>query len=430
MTSSVLNKLTLNNGLRILKHPISTTYFVTIAIAVKAGSRYEPPNKPGLAHFLEHMLFRGTRRFPSSQTLSHHLERVGGLSKGQTNRESVVYWVTVPHQQLGVAFTYLSELLNYPLLPKQDIPKERSIIREEIRTQSGWDWIFYQWFNWVWGDQPIGRTIIGSTKAFSTFTRKDLTTLHATLYHSTNMVLAIVGNFSKDDLAAYAHTDFGRIRAPATLPRLEKAIFIPKDDPLQVLHQDWQQAYVVLGFVSGIFYTHPCRFAMRVLASMLAMGSNSRLYDQLVLQRGLAYSISAESWLFSDNGLFCIYGGLSPKHLEEGVNIILHELQRLKQEPVLSHELEVAKEKDKAWMRQSLEMPQSMAEWLATSELLEDRILSPGLMAQTIDNVTPQDIQRVAQRYFRKEKLSVLVVGPSQDIKTEGLRRTIRGFDP
>lgn len=429
MYQSTIAKLMLDNGLRLLTYHMQTTSFITIVLAVKAGSRYEPPDKPGLAHFLEHMLFRGTQRFPSFKTLSSYLEGVGGSRAAQTNRESAVYLVTVPHRHLDVAFTFLSELLIHPLLLESDIVIERGLVREEIRTQSGWDWIFDHWCTWVWGDQSIGRPIIGSERTISSFTKDDLTTFHTSLYQPTNMVLAIVGAFSDIEITRYSQKHFAGTRSDAAPSYLKQAVYVQKSNPLQVLHQSWQQVYMVLGFVSRISYTHPDRFAMRLVADVLATGSNSRLYSQLVFESGLSYSISAESWLYSDTGLFCIYGSLSPKHIEEGVDIILHELQRLKHEPVLSHELEVAKEKDKAWMQQSLQMPQSMAEWLATTKLLENRVLSPEAVAQAIDNVIPRHIQTVAQKCFTKENMRVLVVGPRDNITMKKLQNLIRDFE-
>lgn len=415
MKRPTYKKERLNNELRIVTYQMPATKSVTIEVAIKAGPRYESGKNAGTAHFLEHMLFEGTKRFPSAKELALYLESVGGRSGAWTSKESVVYYVKVPSQHLEVAFDYLSEILFNSLVAEEAIEKEKKIVLEELHrmVDNVERYIWDVWMEWVWGkQQAIGRPTIGYKETIQSFTKDGLTHYLQSLYHPKNMVIGIAGNFPHDKVRTHAAKYFGNIPLNQTKTRFTKTLFTPKDRLVLILHRDTQQAHLILGFATGISYLHPDRFPVRVVTDILSSGVSSRLFHRLVYELGLAYSAGAQSWLFADTGLFYTYGGFSPEKLNEAVAVIVDELQRLKREKVSKRELKEAKEKDKAQVLFSLETSDAMADYLATTELLENRIITTEELGQLIDNVEAEEIQRVAKKYFTRKNLCITIVGP------------------
>jgi len=402
---------------------------VTIEVAVKAGPRYEYKENAGMAHFLEHMLFEGTKRFSSSKELAIYLERVGGKSSAWTSKESVIYWVKVPSQYLNLAFDYISEILFKSLLVNEAIEKEKNIVLEELHktVDNSERYIWDVWMEWVWGkNQTLGRSTIGYKKTIQSFTNDGLAHYLQSLYHPANMVMSIVGNFSQSEAIRHAKKYFGGVPISKVKTRVDKMSFIPKDKPVQIVYRDTQQTQLILGFVTGISYSHPDRFPLRVTTDILSTGVSSRLFHRLVYELGLAYSAGAESWLFTDTGLFYVYGGFSPKKITDAVKVIVDEIQKLKKETIVSDELKEAKEKDKASVLFSLETSDGMADYLATTELLENRVMTPQELENLIDGVGREDIQRVARKYFTRKLVSCTIIGPVGKTEVVKIERLLR----
>jgi len=421
-------QLKLPNGLNLILYPMSSVQSVSVYVTVGAGPRYETKETAGLAHFLEHMLFEGTKRFPTSKDLAQYIERVGGISSAFTDKEYVSYYAKVPKQHLDLAFSYLSDILFNSLLKESAIEKEKGIVMEELgRSKDNpesdiWD----LWLEWIWGkDQSLGRSTLGDKTTIRNITKQKLQDYLKMFYHPSNMVVAVAGNFSTKKAEEYALKYFGKNQSKST-PTFKKLQFVSKSIHTKIIQTDANQAKLMLGFVTGISYADKDRFPMRVIADILSTGTSSRLFHKLVYELGIAYSAWAQAWTFKNTGLFYAGGGFSPQNLEKAIKTILEELDKLKKYKITEIELKEAKEKDKAGLYFSLETPDAIANFYSSQQITEKQIMTPEEIAEKIDKVTAQDIQIVARRYFTKENLCLTIKGPLNESKAEKIEKLLK----
>ncbi len=406
-------KIILPNGLNLILQPMTSVDSVAVYVTVGAGPRYETKETSGLAHFLEHMLFEGTKKLPTSKALAQYLERVGGKSSAWTDKEYVSYYAKVQKQHLNIAFNYLSDILFNSLLEENAIEKEKRIVMEELRRSKDnpevdiWDLSL----EWIWNrDQSLGRSTLGDEISVRNITKQKLQNYMDKFYHPSNMVIAVVGNFSIKKSKEYALKYFGKGQAKKILtPGVLH--FVPKRIHTKIIKADTNQLQLMLGFVTGISYTDKDRFPMRVIADILSGGVSSRLFHKLIYELGIAYSAWAQTWNFADTGLFYISGGFSSQNLEKAIIAILEELNKLKKQKVTEIELKEAKEKDKAGLNFSLETPDAIANFYSSQQITEKQIMTPEEISKRIDRVTAEDIQRVAKEYLTTKNLSLVVKG-------------------
>lgn len=401
---------------------------VVVYVAVGAGPRYETKETAGLAHFLEHMLFEGTKKFPTSKDIAQYIEHIGGRGSAWTDKEYVSYHAKVPEQHLKIAFNYLSDILFNSLLEENAIEKEKGIVMEELRRSKDnpesniWD----LWFEWMWGkDQSLGRSTLGDEVSIQNITKKELQNYMDMFYHPSNMVIAVVGNFSFEDASKYTLEYFGKAQ-PKNPIAFQKLSFTPKKIHTKVVKSSANQAQLILGFVTGISYRHRDLFPIRLIADILSAGVSSRLFHKLVYELGIAYSAWAQIWTFADIGLFYVSGGFSPQNLEKAIKTILDELDKLKKQKVTDRELKEAKEKDKAGLYFSLETPDAVANLYSTQQITERRIMTPEEISEKIDKVTAEDIQRVARKYFTTKNLCLTIKGPLDENKVEDIEKLLK----
>lgn len=407
---------------------MSSVQSVSVYVAVGAGPRYETKETSGLAHFLEHMLFEGTKRLPTSKDVAQYLESVGGKSSAWTDKEYVSYYAKVPKQHLDIAFSYLSDILFNSLLEKNAIEKEKGIVMEELRRSKDnpesdiWD----LWFEWIWGeDQSLGRSTLGDEVSIQNITKKKLQNYMNMFYHPSNMVIAVAGNFSPKKTEKYALKYFGKAQAKST-PTFKKLQFMPKKIHAKIFQSDAKQAKLMLGFVTDISYYDKDRFPMQFITGILSGGVSSRLFHKLVYELGIAYSAWAQVWPFKDTGLFYIGGGFAQQNLEKAIKTILEELDKLKKHRVTDREIKEAKEKDKAGLYFYLETPDAVANLYSTQQITEKRIMTPEEISEKIDKVTDEDIQRVARKYFTTKNLCLTIKGPLDESDLERIEKLFK----
>jgi len=405
--------ITLKNGLSLIMQ-VTPASSVGLSIAVGAGSRFETDQTAGTAHFLEHMLFEGTKHFSSAKKIAEYIENVGGKSGAWTDKEYVLYNVKAPKQHLEKSFAFMSEILFHSTLSTNAIQKEKGIILEEIKRKMDnsemeiWD----NWFEWVWGKyQPLGRSTLGDEITLQKVTRKQLQDYLNNFYHPTNMAIAVVGNFSLRDAESNAVKYFGHEKLSKTI-NFQRAIFTEKKIHTQVVRSDTQQIHLMLGFATDVSYTHKDRFVLQLIADLLSAGTSSRLFHKIIYEKGIAYSSWVRSWTFTDNGLFIIYGAFSPKNIFLAIKIILGELKKVKEENVSVKELLETKEKAKANINFSLETTDALSNWYALQQITENRVMTIEEHEKRIDNVTAEDIIRVAREYFFAKNMYVTIKGP------------------
>lgn len=421
-------KLILPNGLTIFFHSMVSVDSVAVYVTVGAGPRYETKETSGIAHFLEHMLFEGTKKLPTPKDLARYLERVGGKSSAWTDKEYVSYYAKVQKQDLNIAFGYLSDILFNSLLEDSAIEKEKGIVMEELRRGKDnpevdiWD----LWFEWIWGkSQSLGRSTLGDETTIRNITKQKLQDYMSRFYHPSNMVIAVVGNFSLKKAEEYALKYFGRNQAK-NIPTFKKLKFIPKKIHTKIIKANTNQLQLILGFVTGVSYADKDRFPMRVIVAILSGGVSSRLFHKLIYELGIAYSAWAQMWTFVDTGLFYISGGFSPQNLEKAIKTILEELDKLKKQKVTDIELKEAKKKDKAGFYFSLETPDAIANLYSSQQITEKQIITPEDISKKIDKVTAKDIRRVARKYFTTENLCLTIKGSLNESEAEKIEKLFK----
>lgn len=409
-----MKRIILSNGLSLILQTMPAVNSVAVYVAVGAGSRYETKKTAGTAHFLEHMLFEGTKTWPSSKEVAEYIEKVGGRSSAWTDKECVTYFVKIPKQYLEQAFYYLAEILFNSKLEDKATEKEKNIIMEELKRKNDnpevqiWD----LWSEWVWGkNQSLGFSTLGDATTIQQVTQQQLQTYMKKFYHPASMAIAVVGNFSPSEAERYIRKYFGQ-KARHKTHLFKKVKFIPKKSHIKLIPTETQQSQLVLGLVTDISYHHQDRFSLKLISDILSGGVSSRLFHKLIYELGIAYSVGTYNSFYADAGLFHIYGGFSAEKTEEAVKTILQELKKLKEEKISGQELKEVKEKSKLNIIFSLETSDTIAGWYASQQITEKQVMTAEEYLRKIDKVTAEDIQRVAKQYFTVDNLYLALRGP------------------
>ena len=388
---------------------------VTVAIAVRAGSRYETKSINGVAHYLEHMFFKGGKRYPTPRDVSSAIDAVGGYFNAFTGEEYVGYFVKVPKDKIEVGFDVLSDMLLNAQFEPDGFERERGVILEEYNMYEDQPqskvWDIYR--DMMAGDQPMGWPITGTRETIKNLKRDDLINYRAKLYTPSNMVVSVCGNVT-----------------PARVKQLVKK-YLPmakaskKNHPVpfqplkltkkfDLLRRKTEQAHLILGVPTFGVKSSEVHVA-RVLADILGGGMSSRLFTAVRERLGLAYYIRAGAEHYTDTGHFVIQAGVDVKRIDLAVKTILSELKHITEELVPTEELTKAKESLVGGMMMSLESSNAIAFNIGFQDLLEDKIETPEMLAKKVRAVTASQVQKLAKRIFQDNRLILAVVGPYSD---------------
>jgi predicted Zn-dependent peptidase len=406
-------KTTLPNGLRVVSATLPHTRSVSINIFVGAGSRYELDEVAGISHFVEHMLFKGTKRRPTPREIAETIEGVGGIVNAGTDRELTVYWCKVPSPHFVRALDVLSDnLLNSTFKPKE-MEKERSVIIEELHMvqDNPGDLVGVLIDEVLWPEQPLGRDIAGSEATVSAITRDHMLDYMGRQYVPANAVLGVAGNVTHEEvvreatrlLGDWQSAEFGHwfpARNGHTRPRVA------------LRNKKTEQIHMCMA-VPGLSAFHPDRYTLDVLNSILGEGMSSRLFLEVREKRGLAYEVHSYVSHFQDTGAAVISAGVDPKKLAPTVEAVLEELDRLK-EDMPESEVTKAREFIKGRVQLRMEDTRAVASWLGGQELLRKEILTVDDVVRIIDGVSADNLQRVARDVFQRDRMSMAIVGPAR----------------
>ena len=407
----VYQKTTLSNGLRLVTSAFPHTRSVSLAVFLAAGPRYEKPELAGISHFVEHMCFKGTKRWPTSQQVSEAIEGVGGILNGGTDKEATIYWCKVAHTHLQLALDLLTDLVRRPKMDPQDTDRERPIIIEEINMcwdspQSRVDMISDEL---LWPGQPLGRDIAGTKDTVSAMTHDSILQYVSQRYLPNNAVVAVAGNIEHENVVQAvdkAFSSWKRRKSPAGFP----ADDMQEAPRLRLEHRDTEQVNLCLA-VRGVSALHPDRFKLDLLNAVLGEGMSSRLFAEIREKRCLAYDIHSATTHLSDTGSVNVYAGVEPRRLRDAVSAILEQLDRLKTDMPES-EVVKAREMTKGRMLLRMEDTRNVVAWLGSQELIVGEILTPDDVVALVDSIGPDDLKSVARRLLATEKLTLAVVGP------------------
>ena len=394
------------------------TRSLAVAVTVLVGSREELRRDAGLAHFMEHITFRGTSGLPTSRAVSEAVEGVGGTSNASTGRESTVYWARLPVRHAARAFDVLGELLLRPLLRDEDVARERDIIIEEIRSyqddpgQHVFDLFDRTWF----GDTPLGWEIAGDESTVAAMDGERIRSFWAGAYRPDRLVIAVAGDLDHEEAVRLATDAFGADSSddPAGSPSGPREGLPAPPAPcgrIAVERKRTAQAHVCLG-MPALPRDHPDQWALELLSAVLGDGSSSRLFLSVREDAGLAYDVHSFQTEYQDAGVLGVYAGVDPDDLPQALSAILVELARIRDERVPEAELEKARAYVSGRLELRLEDTRHMCSWLGSQEALHDRVLTPDEALGALAAVTADQVQDLAGRLIRDESLSLSVIAP------------------
>ncbi len=379
---------TLSNGFRIVTEAMPGLLSASAGVWVTAGGRHERAEQNGIAHFLEHMAFKGTER-RSSLRIAEEIEDVGGYINAYTSREMTAYYARVLSPDVALALDVIADIVLNPVFNKDDIETERHVILQEIgQALDTPDDIIFDWLQEVsYPDQPFGRTILGPSERVSSFKRDDLRRFVAEHYGPDQMILAAAGGVDHDTIVAQAEALFGHLK-PVGDARLQPARF-GGGERREV--KDLEQVHFALAF-EGPGYRAPDVYAAQVYATAMGGGMSSRLFQKIREERGLCYSIFAQSGAYEDTGQITIYAGTSEEEIGDLVSLTLDELKRAADD-MTEAEVNRARAQLKAGLLMGLESPSSRAERNARLLAIWGRVPSVAETVERIDAVSTTDVR-------------------------------------
>jgi len=412
----MFQRTTLANGPRVISARLPSSRSLSVAVYVLAGSRLETPERWGVAHFMEHVTFKGTRAYPTTRALAEAIEGCGGSSNAATDRESTIYWARLPVREAERAFGVLSELVFRPLLREEDISRERDIIVEEIRSyhDEPGQYVFNLFDRAFFGDTPLGWEIAGDEDSVRGLAVGDIRSFWSDTYRPANTVVAVAGDLDHDSVVDLVTRNFGT--GNGVVPGFAAAPSAPVER-LSVEHRDLAQAHVCLG-VPALRRDHPDQWTLEMLNTILGEGSSSRLFQELREEAGLAYDVHSFQTDYADCGTLQIYAGVDPADLGGAIDALLAELHKLCAQPVAMDELDRARAYASGRLELRLEESRHLSAWLGVQEALHDRVLTLNEALAELAEVTPDGIQALAQRLFSDDRLCMAVISPRGTTKS------------
>jgi predicted Zn-dependent peptidase len=413
-----VRRTVLPNGLRILTESIPAMRSVSFGIWVGIGSRDETPVLSGVSHFLEHLLFKGTRT-RSALDISAQIEAVGGETNAFTAKEYTCYYARVLDADLPLAVEVVCDLVTGSVLAAADVETERGVILEEIAMHDDepGDEVHDVFTEAVYGSHPLGRLISGSAKSISALTRQQIETFYRKRYTPPTMVVAAAGNLDHAKVVRQVRAAFDRagLTAPGgPAPRRTVGKRVPVRTGQVVVHnKDTEQAHVVLG-CTGYPRHDERRFALGALNNVLGGGMSSLLFQQIREQRGLAYSVYSYTSQYADSGLFGVYAGCAPGKVDEVLAITREELARVARDGITDEEIARGKGMLKGAVVLGLEDTGSRMSRLGKGELLYDELLSVDDVLARVDAVDPAAVREIAAELLVRPR-SLAVIGPFAD---------------
>lgn len=409
---------TLPNGVRVVTDPMPTVESVSVGVWVRAGARFEPVETNGVAHLLEHMMFKGTAR-RSAPEIAEAIENVGGHINAYTAREVTAYYAKVLKGDTALAVDVIADIVQNSLFDEGELARERSVVLQEIgQARDTPDDVVFDNFQAVaFPDQPLGRPVLGRAEVVGAMPRDAVAGFHHKHYRGGSVVLAASGNITHAELVALANEHLSEI------PKGASETFLASSYGGGESHEarDLEQVHFVMGF-EGVPVGTDDYYALSVLSNLLGGGMSSRLFQEIRERRGLVYSIDTFLSAFSDGGVFGIYAGTGPDLIDEFVPALCGEITRLA-DSLGEDEIARARIQLKSSLLMGMESTGARSERGGQQVLLYGRVVSVAELVEKIESVTPEMLAQVAQRTFAT-KPCIATVGPSSDVATFDAIRT------
>jgi predicted Zn-dependent peptidase len=404
----------LPNGVRVLTAPMSHAQSVSCFVMLAAGSRYETRETNGIAHFSEHMFFKGTEKRPTARQISTEIDSIGAEFNAFTSKEYTGYYVKCAADHRDLAFDVLVDMLRHSKFDPDEIEREKGVIVEEMNMyyDTPRDYIGGVYESLMYGDQPLGWDIIGRKETVRAATRETFLDYLGRWYKPERMVVGVGGRVG-DDLPELLERLLGDLADEPAEAELQTP---PANGTGRVkLHQkDSDQAHLILGAPSYPL-THPDRYAIQLLATVLGGGMSSRLWTEVRERRGLGYYVFGINSSYTDTGSLYAQSGVDIARIDDAVTTIVDQFMRIAEEPVPADELEKARNFAKGRFVLQLESPHGTIMFGLRREVLEGRATEPSEVLEALDAVTVEDLQRVAQDVLGGDGLKLAAIGPFDD---------------
>jgi predicted Zn-dependent peptidase len=404
----MLRKEVLSNGLTVLTERMPHVRTIAVGVWIRRGSRHEQKSESGLAHFLEHMVFKGTERRTQAE-IAQEMDEIGGQTDAFTSHEYAGFHAKVLDEHVVRAFDLLSDIVSHPRFDPQELERERKVILEEMKSvEDTPDDVVHDLFSEAfWPDHALGRPVLGRAETVSRFTRADLLRFFRKIYTPSNLIVAAAGNFEEERLLDLARQRFEPLSAPpdgiaATPPKVSPSI--------QLAEKDLELAHLVLGCEAPP-QASPQRYAAYVLNAVLGGNLSSRLFQVIREEHALAYSVFSSLSSYHDTGQFAIYAGTEAENVPQVLELVLRELRKIKSESVEESELKRAKSHLRGSILMGLESTSARMSQLARQEMYFGRQVSPDEVISGIDGVSSEEVLALASEMFGRGPLAMTVLG-------------------
>ena len=409
-TARDIHRNVLSNGLVVITETMQHVRSVSVGVWVRNGSRREAATENGLAHFLEHMVFKGTER-RSAEDIAREMDSVGGMLDAFTSKEQICFNAKVLDEHLPIAFDVIADLVLRPKLDSDDVKKERQVVLEEIKMDlDNPEYLLHDVFTrGFWPEHSLGRPILGTPETVRNFSRESLCRRFQDWFAPDHIVITAAGNVTPQQVLDLAQKEFGNLKPSGHLD--------PEPVPLTAApinletKRDLEQVHLCVG-VPSIPLADERRFAAAVLNNLLGGGMSSRLFQNIREKQGLAYAVFSELTPYSDAGMLSVYAGTAKETVGQVLDLTIAEFRAMKESPLAEEELLRAKNHLKGSLMLSLESTSSRMSNLARQELYFHRFASLDEIISSIDAVTRDDVQSLARRFFQPDQIAATVLGP------------------
>ncbi len=404
-----------DNNLRLITAPIKNSKTFIVLVMVATGSKYENKGNNGVSHFLEHMFFKGTEKRPTTLKISTELDSVGAEFNAFTGKEYTGYWVKVSSDKKDIAVDIVSDMLMNSKFDLEEINREKGVIIEEMNMYHDNPMIYIDdvFEQCLYGDTPAGWDIIGTKDNILNFDREALVSYFNTQYVSKNTVICFAGDVNKEESENLVNTYFSEMKN--TEPIKKKAVNDSQDSPrIKINNKETDQINLSLG-VRTVPINHKDEIILKFIATLLGGSMSSRLFTQLRERSGLAYYVKSSAEFYTDTGYLTTQAAVPAKKIEQSIEIILNEYKKIKNEVVSVAELKKVKDMIRGKLVLQMESSDNVASWYAKQAIFKEKILELSDFINIIDNITVNDIQRVANDVFNENTLNLAMIGNFKD---------------
>ncbi|USN53218.1 MAG: insulinase family protein [Candidatus Nomurabacteria bacterium] len=408
----------LKNGMRVLKVPLHETKAVTVLVLTKVGSRHESKPVNGISHFVEHLMFKGTKRRPSTLSISRLLDGVGAEYNAFTGKDHTGYYIKINSEHLHLALDVIADMLANSKFDAKEIDRERTVIIEEISMYEDNPLMYLEdiFEETMYAGSTLGQLIAGPRSVIRNVTRDTILKFYKTHYFPSNMMVVVSGRYNEETIDEQLAKLF---TVPAT--KQKELTFKPfrytgTKPRVRVMYKETEQAQIGIGYPAASYFDKSLP-ALSLLTSILGGNMSSRLFIQIRERRGLAYAIRCTPTVYEDTGNLYIQAGVAKERTEEAIKAILVELEKIRKQGITEAELKRAKEFIKGKLVLELEDSDHIGAWFGKQWLLTKKIETPAEKMAKIQRVTREEVNALARKIINPQKMNLAIIGPYKDAK-------------